>query len=179
MTKVINIIAGSGCGKTTTAAGLFYEMKKLGLSVELVQEFVKTWAWQGKEIVREDQPTILDEQHNRETMLYNKVDFIITDSPIILSPVYEKFNYDSELTKDSALVLLEGARAQGVEHIFFLLNRTKPFDPRGRYETAEEASKIDVDIKGFMCDNGIEFYEVSKIEQDDKVNEILEEINYV
>ena len=85
MTKIINIIAGSGCGKTTTAAGLFYEMKKLGLSVELVQEFVKTWAWQGKEIVREDQPTILDEQHNREMMLYNKVDFIITDSPIILS----------------------------------------------------------------------------------------------
>lgn len=29
-TKVINFYAGPGAGKSTNAAGLFYEMKKLG-----------------------------------------------------------------------------------------------------------------------------------------------------
>jgi len=30
--KVINLFAGPGAGKSTTAAGLFYYMKKLGMA---------------------------------------------------------------------------------------------------------------------------------------------------
>ena len=34
--QIINIWGGPGVGKSTAAAGLFYEMKKLQLNVELV-----------------------------------------------------------------------------------------------------------------------------------------------
>lgn len=173
MTKVINILAGSGAGKTTTAAGIFYEMKKMGISCELVQEFVKTWAWEGRNIELSDQPEILEQQYAREAVLYGKVDYIITDSPFILSPIYEMFNYDEARTKETALRLMRDARDSGVEHINFLLNRTKKFDPKGRYEDEENAMKVDIAVKDFLVDNNIGYYEVTKLDQDAKVYEIM------
>lgn len=176
MTKVINILAGSGCGKTTTAAGLFYEMKKRGLSCELVQEFVKNWAYEGREIVQEDQFEILIEQYCREQVLYGKVDYIITDSPFILSPVYEKYNYGVNKTEAKAMMLMEEAKNSDVTHLNFLLNRTKPFVKEGRYETEEQAKEIDVAVKDFLWLNDLEYYQVTKIDQDAKVYEILSQI---
>ena len=40
--KVINLFAGPGIGKSTTAAGVFWKMKTLGFKVELVTEFAKS-----------------------------------------------------------------------------------------------------------------------------------------
>ena len=44
--KVINLFAGPGTGKSTTAAGLFYKMKSKGYMVELVTEFAKDLVYQ-------------------------------------------------------------------------------------------------------------------------------------
>jgi len=176
MTKIINILGGSGCGKTTTAAGLFYEMKKQGVSCELVQEFVKTWAYEGRDILQEDQALILEKQYAREAVLYGKVDYIITDSPFILSPIYERFNYDANDTEVPALKILAGAKDNGVEYINFLLNRTKPFNHEGRYEDEETAKRIDVAVKEFLVYNNLDFYEITRSDQDNKVYEILQNI---
>ena len=176
MTKVLNVLGGSGCGKTTTAAGLFYEMKKLGISCELVQEFVKTWAYEGRNIVQKDQALILEKQYTREAVLYGKVDYIITDSPFILSPIYERFNYDANDTEGPALKLMEDVKRQGVQHINFLLNRTKDFSPEGRYEDEETAKKIDVAVKEFLVYNKLDFYETTRSEQDNKVFEIMQQL---
>ena len=173
MTKVINILAGSGCGKTTTAAGVFYELKKRNINCELVSEYVKTWAWQGRKIEPIDQGYILERQARSERLLYGKVDYIVTDSPFMLSPIYEKFYNDTEYTKNTVFYFLEEAKKQGVEHINFLLNRTKPFNPQGRYEDEETAKKIDVAVVEFLLYNRLGYYKVSSEDQDDKVAEIL------
>ena len=44
--KVINLVGGPGCGKSTTAAGLFYELKRRDYSVELVTEYAKSRVWE-------------------------------------------------------------------------------------------------------------------------------------
>lgn len=41
MTSVINLIGGPGSGKSTTAAGLFFRMKSMGVRCELVTEYAK------------------------------------------------------------------------------------------------------------------------------------------
>ena len=41
MTKIINLFGGPGIGKSTQAAGLYYEMKKLNMNVEMPYEFPK------------------------------------------------------------------------------------------------------------------------------------------
>jgi len=176
VTKILNILGGSGCGKTTTAAGLFYEMKKMGVSCELVQEFVKLWAYEGRDIVQSDQALILEKQYSREVPFYGKVDYIITDSPFILSPIYERFNYDANDTEGPALKLMQGAKKQGVEHINFLLNRTKTFSTEGRFEDEETAKRIDVAVKEFLEYNELEYYETTRSDQDHKVFEIMQQL---
>ncbi len=176
MTKIINILGGSGVGKTTTAAGLFYEMKKQGIKCELVQEFVKLWAYQGRDILQQDQALILEKQYAREAPYYGKVDYIITDSPFILSPIYERFNYDANDTEKPALNIMKQAADNGMEHVNFLLNRTKPFSGHGRYEDEETAKKIDVAVKDFLVYNNLDYYEVTKTDQDHKVYEIMQQL---
>lgn len=53
---VINIFGGPGVGKSTVAAGLFYRLKCLHYSVELVEEFAKYLVYQGMvDVLRRDQ----------------------------------------------------------------------------------------------------------------------------
>ena len=54
-TKIINLFGGPGCGKSTTASGIFYELKKRGYECELSPEFAKDKVW-------EDSLRTLDDQ---------------------------------------------------------------------------------------------------------------------
>ena len=54
-TKIINLFGGPGCGKSTTASGIFYELKKRGYECELSLEFAKDKVW-------EDSLRTLDDQ---------------------------------------------------------------------------------------------------------------------
>ena len=50
MTKkciIVNLFSGPGAGKSTTAAGLFYKLKKQGVNCELVTEYAKHVTWRG------------------------------------------------------------------------------------------------------------------------------------
>lgn len=175
MTKVINLLGASGVGKSTTAAGLFYEMKKRGLEVELVNEYVKKWAWTGRKVGALDQVYIFGKQAKSEHDLYGKVDYIITDSPLLLSPIYEKF-YSSDgesIVESSTLAHIEKAEKSGVQHLNFIVPRTKPFNPKGRFETEETARQIDEIVKNYLLSKDIPFIQLTSIEQDDKVQEIL------
>jgi sugar phosphate isomerase/epimerase len=142
-TKVINLFAGPGAGKTTTAAKLFAAMKDKGLKVELVQEYVKSWAWEGREIGPLDQIYILAKQLRAESRLYGKVDYIITDSPIELSSYYDKRrNNDSAISNvvDDLLSRVD------VDRLNVFIKRDKPYYQHGRYETEAEAVNIDEEL---------------------------------
>lgn len=157
MTKVINLFGGSGIGKSTTAAHLFAEMKYRGLHCELVREYVKTWAWQNKRVGPFDQMYLLGKQSKYESILYGKVDYIITDSLLLLCPIYERYYSGKELVGPAALNFIEDAKTKGVEHINFLLTRNKHFDPRGRYETEDQARKVDDVVRAYLTENNIPF----------------------
>ena len=156
MTIVVNMLGGSGLGKSTTAAGLYHRMKMEGKDVELVREYVKGWAWENRKVGQYDQIYIFGKQAKSEYALYNKVDYIITDSPIVLSPVYERFYNDGEsMIEEAAIKFLNKAEKNGIKHINFLLERNKPFNPAGRYETEEQARQVDIDVREFLADNGL------------------------
>lgn len=157
MTIVVNMLGGSGLGKSTAAAGLYHNMKMLGLNVELVREYVKNWAWTGNKVGEYDQIYIFGKQARSEYMLYGKVDYIITDSPIILSPIYEKYyNNGESMIEDAAIKFLNKAKNNGVEHINFILERKKEFNPEGRYETEEQAKEVDQRVRDFIAKNSID-----------------------
>lgn len=172
MTKVINLLGGSGLGKSTTAAGLFYTMKLRGYHCELIREYVKQWAWDGIKIQPLDQVYIFGKQAKAEMRVYNKVDVAVTDSPLLLSPIYELFYSGKTNVKESALGFLADAKTAGVEHHYFLLERHKPFDTRGRFETEEQAKAVDAFVVDTLTKWGIPYTVVSCRDRD-RVEDIL------
>jgi nicotinamide riboside kinase len=176
-TKVINMFGGSGCGKSTAAAGLFHQMKLNGENVELVREYVKAWAWAGKKIDMYDQIYIFGKQARSEYSLYGKVDYIVTDSPILLSPIYDKFyNGKDAIIEESALKFIKKAQNNGIEHINFLLDRQKAFNPEGRYETEEQAIAVDAYVKEFLNENFIP-YHILSCPDEERIKNILNIVN--
>ena len=153
-TTVINLFGGSGCGKSTTAALLFARLKLMGAHVELVREYVKYWAWNDRKVREFDQLYLVGKQSAYESMLYGKVDFIVTDSPILLAGIYQDFRSKGvyKYVSRVALDFMEQGRGRGVDYKNFFLARNKPFDPRGRWETEDEAKEIDRFIYGYLGD---------------------------
>ena len=156
-TKVINMLGGSGIGKSTTAAGLYYHMKLAHKNVELVREYVKLLAWQGIKPGQYDQVNIFGEQCKLEHSLYGKVDYIITDSPIVLAPIYEHFYHGDSMMEEAAIKFLNKSKSNGVEHINIVLGRTKDYDTEGRYQTLEEAKRVDNMVRDFMFKYNMEY----------------------
>lgn len=95
--RVINLHGGPGVGKSTIAAGVFSKLKSKGISCELVVEFPKEITWEETQKLLENQIYIFSEQFRRQWRLLDKVDFVITDSPLLLYSIY--FDYYLEKMK--------------------------------------------------------------------------------
>jgi len=148
--KVINLLGGPGCGKSTTASGLFYYMKLKGLKVELVREYVKDAVYEDRKIF-DDQVYIFAKQNRRQAILKNKVDWIITDSPLILSAVYAPVNYYNSFSN----LCLEAFNEY--DNYNFMLNRVKKYSTIGRFHTEKQAKGVDKKVKDFMDTNDIPY----------------------
>jgi hypothetical protein len=144
-TKVINFYGGPCSGKSTAAAGLFYKMKLLGYKVELTDEFAKECVWEGNIPMLRDQLWILAHQHRKILRLSEKVDYIITDSPVLLSPIYREAYGDPLYT-----VLIDKLAIECYEmydNINFMLSRPRDdFEEDGRAQDEVQSVQIDLDI---------------------------------
>lgn len=144
--KVINFFAGPGAGKSTIAAGLFYYMKKLGENVELVTEYYKELVWENIHQFSTDYLYILANQNRRLERLRDRVDYIITDSPLLLTGYYGKiYGKHPEI-----IVPLCEKIFNTYNNINFFVERTKPYSTNGRREDKQYAIKIDIELKTYI-----------------------------
>ncbi len=173
MTLVVNMLGGSGIGKSTVAAGLYYNMKLQHMNVELVREYVKLLAWQGIKPGQYDQVNIFGEQCKLEHSLYGKVDFIITDSPIVLAPIYEVFYHGDSMIEEAAIKFLNKSANNDVKQLNIVLERTKGYDQRGRYQTLEEAMAVDEMVIDFLNKNNMSYHTIGGADEE-RANKILE-----
>lgn len=178
-TTVINLYGGSGVGKSTIAALLFAHMKMRGLHVELVREYVKLWAWSGRNVRREDQIYLLGKQSAYESMLYGKVDYIVTDSPVLLAGMYAMWHngLEGEYVVHAANAFIDQAQSNsGIKIRNYLLQRNGPFDPRGRWETAEEAERFDQFLEEGLVMNDHPYKKIGGSEEA-KVSSIMHDLD--
>lgn len=144
--KVLNLFGGPGVGKSTTAAGLFFKMKNLGIKVELVTEFAKDLTYEGGHTLP-DQLAVLGEQHRRLSRLEGQVDWAITDSPLLLSLVYATRDYDSSWFN----IAVRGAFNR-FDNVNYFLTRCKPFQGYGRSQTECESRFLDAEVLSLVID---------------------------
>ena len=168
-TYVINLYGGPCCGKSTVAAGLFYELKCKGIECEMTGEYAKDKTWDENPKILNHQPFIFGQQLHRIWRLNNKVQFIICDSPILLSIIYSKENSDL-----FERFIVE--QYNKYNNINFILDRTVKYDVIGRNETEEEAIKLDNNLVHIMDKYNINYTLVTG-DSKNKVNKILKYLN--
>ena len=146
--KVINLFGGPGSGKSTTAAGLFYNMKLNHQSVDLVTEYAKELVWEGRlDDMLDKQEVIFIEQQSRIRRLRDNVDYAIVDSPLLLSCIYPRMNEQQKgVEKWPALDEFMNfviAVNNTYDNINIFLDRPESFEANGRDHNLKESQAID------------------------------------
>jgi predicted ATPase len=152
MTLVINLIGGPGAGKSTTSAGLFFLMKIAGYKVELVTEYAKELSYDENWNDLKKQIHVLAEQERRQRRLLGKVDYIITDAPLLTGMAYVSDPRDQHAVEQSAQSLFAA-----YNNVNFVIKRGKPFASYGRHHNEDEAKALDLVLtQGIWANQPIE-----------------------
>ena len=177
MTKVINFVGAPSVGKSTTALGVSYALKKRRKRMEYVNEFAKDVTWRGIQKLLENQTYIFAEQFHRQFALLGQVEYIVTDSPLMLSCVYHDYAHHKlaapdylKTTRDFYL-----ATYKQFDNITYLVEHgVRPFDPVGRNQTADEAAQVHADVIKLLDTEGIPYSKIRP--EDDGVVQVLSDL---
>ena len=153
-TIVVNIMGGPSAGKSTAAAGVFYDLKRKFVNVELVTEYAKDKVWQETTNILSNQIYVFGKQHNRIFHLKNKVDVIVTDSPFIMGLVYA--DYDIVSPSFEQLVVDEFIR-EDVINLNYVIKRVRRYVPEGRLQDEAGAKKKDEEILDLLKTHDINY----------------------
>lgn len=186
--KIICLWGQPSAGKSTTCLGLGYKLKLKGYSCELNREYVKDWVWEGREIKEGDQSYIFTKQARKERFYMNNyLDFIITDSPMGLCVYYGRKHDRFEHEHNACIALLKQhhdyCKDKGYKVDHYYLPRLKKYDPKGRFQTEEDADKIAKELLEFMVEMNINFKTINVTQEQFDANEdiVVKEIlnNYI
>ena len=139
---VINLFGVPGAGKSTGAAYIFSQLKMKGINAELVTEFAKDKVWENNTEVFKNQAYLFGKQSYRLSRCKDKVDVIVTDSPLPLSIVY---NADSTLGDAFNEVVLNVFDTY--ENMNFFVVRVEEYNPKGRSQTELESDALGLHIR--------------------------------
>ena len=134
------------------------------MDVELTYEFPKIVAWEENYSAIKDQFYITANQHRNISRLYNKVKYIIVDSPIILGMVYkDRYSENPEypaMFYDESFDTFVVTLFKKYTSLNILLTRNDAtYDENGRFQNLEESKQIDEDIKQKLITHDIPFVE--------------------
>lgn len=149
-TKIINFVAGAGCGKSTMSAALYVELKTRHVCCELVQEYAKQLVWTEQFDELANQYHVSMTQYKWIKALEGKVDYLICDSPLLLGLFYNKHypNNVSNIDKTEAMIL---EKMKEFDNIYIYLERGDyPYETHGRIHSEQESREIDLQLKQLM-----------------------------
>lgn len=177
-TLVINLFGGPGCGKSTTMARLFADLKSQGMNVEMVSEFAKDLVYELRQETMKDELYIFAKQHHRMFRVNGKVDIIITDRPLLLTNIYvslylPKDDYSINLQK------LVRSTFKTFNNINIVLDRTgiEYKGDEARLQSLKESEEIDEMTKDELNVSNEEYYTIQTNEYEKILEVVLSEIN--
>ena len=169
-TTIVNFFGGPCVGKSTLAAGVFYELKKRQISCELVTEYAKDLTYEERINTLKCQPYVFGTQLYRIERLVNKVDFIITDSPLYLGIFYASEKYPKSFIQSVIDI------SNSFDNLNYLILRDdRNYDVSGRKESLQESIEIDRKIQLFLIQNNIPHKNLQK--EYKSINNVLFDID--
>lgn len=170
-TLVINLIGGPGCGKSTIAAELFSRLKKMGVTCELVTEYIKERIYEENKTIPYNQIAIFGNQHYAINNKIGKVDCIIQDGSFLNNELYMVENTGT--TNPEFFNLLVSEYRKFINLDFFIDRGTIPFETYGRIHNKEQSLDIDNKIKELYHKYNLEFICVESRDAVDKMIPII------
>lgn len=170
---LVNLYGAPGAGKSTGAAYIFSQLKMRGINAELVTEFAKDKVWEESKEVFNNQAYIFGKQYFRISRCADKVDVIITDSPLLLSTIYN----DNPILGEEFNNVVRNV-ANSYDSINYYITRVKEYNPKGRFQSEEESDAIADRVKDMLDYEGVEYIEKpgSKASYDEIYEEVLETV---
>lgn len=171
---IVNLFGAPGAGKSTGAAYIFSQLKMKGINAEYVSEFAKEKVWEESKEAFKNQAYLFGKQYFRISRCKDKVDIIVTDSPLPLSILY---NRDDNLGEEFDTVVMNVFNS--FKNFNYYINRTKPYNPKGRLQTEKESDELVNPLKNLLNIYKIDFEEFNgeATDYDKIVEDIISKIN--
>ena len=171
---IVNLFGVPGAGKSTGAAYIFSQLKMKGINAELITEFAKDKVWENNEKVFKNQLYLFGKQSFRISRVQDEVDVIVTDSPLLLSILYNQTPILGENFNQLVYDVFNS-----YNNINYLIKRTKPYNPSGRMQTEEESNALAQPMVDLLTNWNVPYSNISgDIDGYDQiVNEVLQLIN--
>jgi len=157
-TLVVNFFGGPGSGKSTVCADMFSRLKWAGINCEIASEFAKDLVWEEAYKTFDDQLYVFANQYHRIYRLKDKVEIILTDSPLLFGIIYDNIY-------SVAYQHLVFECFYKFTNLNLFLERKDVYQPEGRMQKESEAKKIDDDIKKLLDANAIFFHSEKAVEE--------------
>ena len=169
---VINVFGGPGIGKTTVAAELFTALKQKGVDTAIVPEFATDVIFEGRPDALKHQWYVVANQAYRIWCGYNTMQVVVTDSPILLGPIYD-------VDASPALLALCLEQHHKYNNLNLVLTRRPELEHNmiGRVHSLTESVSIDNRIVSMLEDNNIPFLNYDEYGTERILQLILRQIN--
>lgn len=169
-TLVVNLLGEPSAGKSTAATYIFAKLKLLGISCEYVSEYAKDKVYEHCDFVFEHQEYIFGKQAYKMARVNGKVDVIVTDSPLILSAVY---NTNAVLGENFNKVVVDVFNTYKNYNVF--LTRHHKYENEGRIHNEEEAQNIRKELMSALDKYKVEYSTIpsSKDDYDRIVDDVV------
>ena len=152
MAIVINLFGAPGAGKSTLAADIFSKLKRRQVKCELITEFAKDCVYEGNVCALMCQEYVFGNQSYRMFRCADKVDVIITDSPLPLSILYKSSRY-----LDESFDELIWKTYNSYTNINYMVTSNHEYQTVSRIHSKEESELKYITLKELLKRNNVSY----------------------
>ena len=173
-TILVNLLGAAGSGKSTLACDVFAKLKRKGYKCEYVPEYAKNVVYEENYRRLANQLYIFSSQYFSLDHVRDKVDIVITDSPIVLSIFYNNKHEDKDKLPERIFNQLVLYCHSTFDNLNYFIKRNHEYKQEGRYQTESQAKHEEVVLENLFDELGVDMTKM--FSSDDCVSKIVDAV---